>query len=44
MLPETRRVVSPKEFDKTFKEEALIAEFSSSEDEEEYEKFDLKAP
>jgi len=40
MLPKTRRVVSPKEFDKIFKEEALIAEFSSTEEEEEYERKD----
>ena len=40
MLPERRRVVSPKEFDKVFREEAVIAEFSSSEEEEEYERRD----
>jgi hypothetical protein len=40
MLPETRRVVSPKEFDKVFREEAVIAEFSSSQEEEEYERRD----
>lgn len=40
MLPETRRVVSPEEFDKVFREEAVIAEFSSSEEEEEYERRD----
>ena len=40
MLPKTRTVVSPKEFDKAFQEEALIAEFSSSEDEDEYERRD----
>ena len=40
MLPETQKVVSPKEFDKVFKEEALIAEFSSSEDEDNYERRD----
>lgn len=42
MLPETQRVVSPKEFDKRFKEEALIAEFSSDEEEEAYEERDSK--
>ena len=40
MLPETRRVVSPKEFDKVFREEAVIAEFSSGKEEEEYERRD----
>jgi hypothetical protein len=40
MLPKTRKVVSPKEFDKAFKEEALIAEFSSPKDEEKYERID----
>lgn len=40
MLPKTRRVVSPKEFDKFFHEEVLIAEFASPEEEEEYEKRD----
>ena len=36
MLPKTRRVVSPKQFDKSFHEEALIAEFASPHEEEEY--------
>ena len=36
MLPKTRRIVTPKEFDKVFKEETLVAEFSSADDEEEY--------
>ena len=40
MLPKTRKVVSPKEFDRLFKEEALIAEFSSDQEEEEYERRD----
>ena len=40
MLPKTQRVVSPKEFDKAFKEEALIAEFASSREEEAYERKD----
>ena len=40
MLPKTQRVVSPKEFDKAFKEEALIAEFASSREEEAYERID----
>ena len=40
MLPKTRRVVSPKEFDKIFQEEALIAEFSSTKEEEKYERRD----
>jgi hypothetical protein len=40
MFPKIQRVVSPKEFDKAFQEEALIAEFSSSQDEEEYERRD----
>jgi len=40
MLPKIRRVVSPKEFDKLFHEEALIAEFSSDREEEEYERRD----
>ena len=40
MLPDTRRVVSPREFDRVFREEALIAEFSSSQEEEEYERRD----
>ena len=40
MLPETRRVVSPKEFDKIFREEAVITEFSSSEEEAQYERRD----
>jgi hypothetical protein len=33
-------VVSPKEFDQVFREQALIAEFSSTEEEEEYERRD----
>jgi len=40
MLPQKLKVVTPKEFDKIFREEAVIAEFSSSEEEEEYEKRD----
>lgn len=40
MLPKHQRVVSPKEFDKAFKAEALIAEFSSPKDEEAYERRD----
>lgn len=40
MLPKTQKVVSPKEFDKVFKKEALIAEFSSTREEEAYEKRD----
>ncbi|HEX7331597.1 MAG TPA: hypothetical protein VF290_08850 [Pyrinomonadaceae bacterium] len=42
MLPKNQRVVTAKEFDKAFKEEALIAEFSSSKDEEAYERRDAK--
>lgn len=40
MLPKTRIVVSPKQFDKFFQEEALIAEFASPDEEEEYERRD----
>ena len=40
MLPKTQRVVSPKEFDKRFQDEALIAEFSSPQEEEAYERRD----
>ena len=40
MLPKTRKVVSPEEFDKCFREEALIATFSSDQEEEAYERRD----
>ena len=40
MLPKTRKVVSPKQFDKFFHEEVLIAEFASPDEEEEYERRD----
>ena len=40
MLPKTQKVVSPKEFDECFREEALIAEFSSPREEAAYEKKD----
>ena len=40
MLPETRRVVSPEEFDKCFKKEAVIAKFVSKDEEDEYERRD----
>ena len=40
MLPKTQKVVSPKEFDECFREEALIAKFSSPREEAAYEKKD----
>ncbi|HSE23338.1 MAG TPA: hypothetical protein VLB68_16845 [Pyrinomonadaceae bacterium] len=40
MLPKTQKVVSPKQFDKLFREEALIALFSSEKEEEAYERRD----
>jgi hypothetical protein len=40
MLPKTRNVVSPEEFNELFREEALIAEFASPEEEVAYEKRD----
>jgi hypothetical protein len=40
MLPKTRNVVSPEEFNKLFREEALIEEFASPEEEVAYEKRD----
>lgn len=40
MLPKTQKVVSPKEFDECFREEALIARFSSPREETAYEKKD----
>jgi hypothetical protein len=40
MLPKARKVVSPKRFDELFKDEALIAEFASADDETAYERRD----
>src|SRR5829696_9029710 len=40
MLPKKRKVVSPKEFDKRFRDEAVIATFSSDQEEEAYERRD----
>ena len=40
MLPKSQKVVSPKEFDKRFRQEALIAEFATPEEEEDYERRD----
>jgi hypothetical protein len=40
MLPKLRKVVSPKQFDKLFREEALIAVFSSEKEEAAYERRD----
>ena len=40
MLPKTRKVVSPKQFDKSFRAEALIANFSSPKEEAAYERRD----
>jgi hypothetical protein len=40
MLPKARKVVSPKKFDKSFRQEALIAKFSSPKEEAAYERRD----
>jgi hypothetical protein len=40
MLPESRKVVSPKKFDALFHKEANIAEFASSDEEAAYERRD----
>jgi len=40
MLPSKPTVVTPKNFDQLFSDEALIAEFATAAEEEEYEKLD----
>lgn len=40
MLPKTRKIVSPEEFDQLFREEARIAEFTSPDEETAYERRD----
>jgi hypothetical protein len=40
MLPKTRNIVSPKKFDKLFREEAHIAKFASPEEKTAYERRD----
>jgi hypothetical protein len=40
MLPKSKHVVSPKQFDLLFKEQALIAEFATKDNETDYERRD----